>query len=88
MKQRPVIAPLRIADATQGVRHVFVRDLVINCVIGVHAFEKDRSQRVRINVDLGVHESDQSHNDRLENVVCYEDVVKPELDRMKPGSGA
>jgi dihydroneopterin aldolase len=75
MKQRPVIAPLRIADATQGLRHVFVRDLIVDCVIGVHAHEKDRTQRVRINVDLGVSEGGQSHNDRLENVVCYEDVV-------------
>ncbi len=71
----PVIEPLRIADAAAGLRHVFVRDLVIPCVIGVHAHEKDRTQRVRINVDLGVTESEQPHHDRLANVVCYEDIV-------------
>jgi dihydroneopterin aldolase len=76
MKQRPVIEPLRIADAAQGLRHVFVRDLVLDCAIGVHAHEKGRTQRVRINVDLGVSERDISLNDRLENVVCYENVVK------------
>jgi len=75
MKQRPVIEPLRIADAAEGIRHVFVRDLVVECVIGVHTYEKDRTQRVRINVDLGVAEGDIVLNDRLENVVCYEDVV-------------
>lgn len=75
MKKKPVIEPLRIADATQGVRHVFVRDLVLECAIGVHAHEKGRAQRVRINVDLGVNEGDIALNDRLENVVCYEDAV-------------
>jgi dihydroneopterin aldolase len=75
-KQRPVIEPLRIADAAEGLRHVFVRDLVLECAIGVHAHEKGRTQRVRINVDLGVSEQEQSLNDRLENVVCYENVVK------------
>jgi len=75
-KQRPVIQPLRIADAAEGLRHVFVRDLVLDCAIGVHAHEKGRTQRVRINVDLGVSEQELSLNDRLENVVCYENVVK------------
>jgi dihydroneopterin aldolase len=75
MKKKPVIAPLRIADAAQGLRHVFVRDLVLELAIGVHAHEKGRTQRVRINVDLGVNEGDIVLNDRLENVVCYEDVV-------------
>lgn len=70
-----VIEPLRIADAAAGLRHVFVRDLVLACNIGVHQHEKGRPQRVRINVDLGVRENDRPHDDRLENVVCYEDVV-------------
>lgn len=70
-----VIEPLRIADARSGIRHIFVRDLVITCVIGVHSHEKRGPQRVRINVDLGVTEASGPHDDRLENVVCYEDIV-------------
>ena len=70
-----VIEPLKIADAAAGLRHVFVRDLVVDCAIGVHAHEKDRRQRVRINVDLGVSEGEGAHGDRLQNVVCYEDIV-------------
>ncbi|MBM3514035.1 MAG: dihydroneopterin aldolase [Alphaproteobacteria bacterium] len=70
-----VIEPLRIADARHGIRHVFVRDLDMTCVIGVHAHEKRGPQRVRINVDLGVVEGHPRHDDRLENVVCYEDIV-------------
>ena len=72
---KPVVEPLKIADAAEGLRHVFVRDLVLDCNIGVHLHEKNRVQRVRINLDLGVWEGDGIHNDRLENVVCYEDIV-------------
>ncbi len=73
---KAVVEPLKIADAAAGLRHVFVRDLVLDCNIGVHQHEKGRVQRVRINLDLGVWEGDGIHNDRLENVVCYEDIVK------------
>lgn len=73
---KAVIEPLKIADAALGLRHVFVRDLVLECNIGVHQHEKGRPQRVRINLDLGIWEGDATHNDRLENVVCYEDIVK------------
>jgi len=76
MTKAPVIEPLKIADAAAGLRHVFVRDLELSCNIGVHQHEKGREQRVRINLDLGVWEGDGIHNDRLENVVCYEDIVK------------
>src|ERR1700679_324248 len=71
----PLVDPLKIADAAPGLRHVFVRDLVLTCNIGVHPHEKGRPQRVRINLDLGVSEAGAPHRDRLENVVCYEDIV-------------
>ena len=64
----------RIADGRAGVRHVFVRDLVLPCSIGVHRHERKRSQPVRINVDYTVIE-DRPHQDRLANVVCYEEIV-------------
>jgi len=64
-----------IADALHAVRHVFVRDLEIIAVLGVHEHEKVAPQRVRINVDLTVSEAATGHNDDLANVVCYEDVV-------------
>jgi dihydroneopterin aldolase len=75
MTNASVIKPLRIADAATSLRHVFVRDLVLPCNIGVHLHEKESPQRVRINLDLGVWEGDGQHGDRLENVICYEDIV-------------
>jgi dihydroneopterin aldolase len=44
----------RIADASLGLRHVFLRDMVLQASIGVHPPEHETPQRVRINVDLAV----------------------------------
>ncbi|MBT4739149.1 MAG: dihydroneopterin aldolase, partial [Rhodospirillaceae bacterium] len=70
-----VIEPLRIANAADQVRHVFIRDLVLPCDIGVHPHEQGAPQRVRINLDLAVTDDGNPLADQLENVVCYEDVV-------------
>lgn len=70
------VAPLRIADAQQAVRHVFIRDYVLECSIGIHAHEKDGPQRVRINLDLAVAEGDLPINDDIHNVICYEDLAE------------
>jgi hypothetical protein len=75
MTKNQVIETLKIADAGLGIRHVFVRDLELTCIIGVHAHEKRGPQRIRINLDVGVLESEAPHEDQLENVLCYEDLV-------------
>ncbi len=72
----------RIADAARGLRHVFLRDLVLPVSIGVHPHEQAGPQRVRINVDLGV-EDDGARKlsrpgvgrDDLRRVVDYEGVA-------------
>ena len=67
--------PLHQRQTQQSVRRVFVKDLVLAALIGVHRHEKDGRQRVRINLDMEVIESEQPAQDRLADVVCYEDVV-------------
>jgi len=72
----------RIADAARGLRHVFLRDLVLPASIGVHPHEHAAPQRVRINVDLGV-EDDGARalsrpsvgRDDLRRVVDYEGIA-------------
>ena len=66
-------ASRRMPDRTT--RLVFVRDLVLDCLIGVHRHERDGSQRVRINLDLTVFESTDPIEDRLSNVLCYEGLI-------------
>ena len=67
---------LRIADAKEAIRHVFIHDLVIKCLIGVHRHEQENMQRVRINLDLAVAEGDTPLTDDLDQVVCYETIAE------------
>ncbi len=66
---------LPYADAARAVRHVFVRDYVTDAEIGVWSHEKGKTQKVRISVDLSVSEETAHHEDQLENVVCYNEIV-------------
>ncbi len=65
----------KIADASRLIRHVFIRDLVMTCSIGIHKHEKSAGQRVRINLDLAVDESGQPIDDNIKNVICYEQLA-------------
>jgi len=77
-----------IADARRALRHVFLRDMVLLASIGVHGFEYDAPQRIRVNVDLGVTDA-AAHlatrlsspatgddQDRLVHVVDYEKIAQ------------
>ena len=70
-----VVHAFRIADAAKEVRHVFIRDLILTCLIGVHRHERKKPQRIRVNLDLAVTEQSVISTDRLADVVCYEDVA-------------
>lgn len=76
--QMELVQPRKIADARAAIRHVFVRDLVLECSVGVHQFEHQAPQRVRINLDLAVREGGANDplNDDLANVVCYEGLTE------------
>jgi 7,8-dihydroneopterin aldolase/epimerase/oxygenase len=75
MNQRTV-QPLRIASAERLDRHVFVRDLELDALIGVHTHERGTTQPIRINIDLTVREEKGPFDDELKHVVDYEQVVK------------
>ena len=70
-----VVHAFRIADAAKEVRHVFIRDLILTCLIGVHKHERKKPQRIRVNLDLAVTEQSVISTDRLADGVCYEDVA-------------
>ena len=63
------------AGATTRTRRMFVRDLVLDCLIGVHRYERDGRQRVRINLSLDVLETGEADRDRLTDVVNYDTLV-------------
>ena len=67
--------PLKYADASRSVRHVFVRDLLLESSIGIYDHEKVNLQKIRVNIDLCVKEDQNPINDDYKNIVCYEKVV-------------
>lgn len=73
--KRSNLTPLKFADATRSVRHVFIRDLLLDSFIGVYDHEKQNTQKIRVNVDLSVFEDNHSLNDDIDNVVCYETIA-------------
>tara|TARA_R110002096_G_scaffold416576_2_gene619485 strand:+ start:337139 stop:337558 length:420 start_codon:yes stop_codon:yes gene_type:complete len=73
--QKSNLTSIKYADASRGVRHVFVRDLMLDGSIGIYDHEKAEKQKIRVNIDLCVTEEDVPLNDDYQNVVCYEKVV-------------
>jgi 7,8-dihydroneopterin aldolase/epimerase/oxygenase len=65
-----------VASAGARVRHVFVRDLDLMALIGIYDHEKVKPQRILVNVDLSVQETEGPMSDEIDHVVSYEIVVK------------
>ena len=75
MTESTVVHPLRQTGAVPLTRQMFIRDLVVNMLIGVHRHERDGRQRVRINLDLSLTEGSRIDDDRLASGVSYETLV-------------
>lgn len=58
-----------------GIRRMFVRDLVLPALVGVWSHERDREQRIRVNLDLSIAEAGGPLHDELTEVVSYDDIV-------------
>ncbi len=70
----------QIASARDGIRHVFLRDMLLPASIGIYPHEHTAEQRVRVNVDLGVDDEATRAGvavgaDELGRVVNYEKVA-------------
>lgn len=71
--KKPMISH-HVASARARIRHVFVRDLECQALIGIYEREKITPQRLIINIDLSVKEG--SGDDDIGHVVSYEIMVK------------
>jgi dihydroneopterin aldolase len=76
MTDRSNVQPLRIADADQAIRHVFIRNLRLDAHIGAYRHEEGRAQPILVNIDLTVSEDAAPIGDRLEAVVDYAHVAR------------
>ena len=70
----------QIASVAAGLRHVFLRDLLLQASVGIYPHEHAARQRVRINIDLGVTDETAAAGlavgpDELSRVVDYEKVA-------------
>lgn len=81
----PADGPPGPAEAPSRTRRMFVRDLVLDCLIGVHRYERDGRQRVRINLSLDVLETGPAERDRLADVVNYDTLVVRIRDLARAG---
>jgi dihydroneopterin aldolase len=59
----------------EGVRHIFVRDLEVDTVIGVLPHEKLAPQRILVSLDVAAEETGEPGSDRLGDVVDYDAIV-------------
>ena len=75
MTKKPMISH-HVASAKARVRHVFVRDLECMALIGIYDHEKEKAQRIIVNIDLSVQESDVPMDDDIRHVVSYEIIAK------------
>ncbi len=57
-------------------RKVFIKDLLLKILVGIHAFEKRKKQRVRFNIDITINPNVFPDNNNLGSIVNYETVIK------------
>ena len=62
----------RDGDRWQKVR---IDSMIIECLIGIHEFERQTPQRVSIDVELVRREPDDPTNEIYARVMCYETVI-------------
>lgn len=75
MSKKPMISH-HVASAKSRVRHVFVRDLECMALIGIYDHEKIKPQRIIVNIDLSVKETEGPMTDEISHVVSYEIIAK------------
>ncbi|ASG21321.1 dihydroneopterin aldolase [Nitrospirillum viridazoti] len=61
--------------ASSSLARIFVRDLVVMAVIGIYEHEKQKAQRLRVNLDMMVLDRLGLRRDDIADVVSYEDGV-------------
>lgn len=65
-----------IAEASQPARRIFVRDLLLDALIGIYPEERVKPQKLLVNLELWVGETPGEPPRSYAEVVCYEGLVK------------
>ena len=54
---------------------ILIRDLVLDCWIGVYEDEKNAPQRVRFNIEIVAREANEPLGDDIAKVISYDDIL-------------
>ena len=74
------------AEPAPGIRHIFIRDLTVETVIGVYPQEKLKPQTILISFDIAAEETGELGSDRLAGVVDYNRIVTVTRDLARQGN--
>jgi len=55
---------------------VLVQDLELMMSIGIHDFEKEKPQRVMVNIDLEIDKDSKPQSDNIDQVISYVDIIE------------
>ena len=56
-------------------RKIFIKDLVLKILVGIHSFEKKKKQRVKFNIEILTDPYVSPNNKNLNSILNYEEVV-------------
>ena len=56
-------------------RKVSIKNLILKISVGLHDFEKKKTQRVRFNIDISTDSNVKPNNNNLASIVNYEDTI-------------
>ena len=56
-------------------RTVSIKNLILKISVGLHDFEKEKTQRVRFNIDISTNSNIRPNNNNLSSIVNYEETI-------------
>ena len=69
------IIKFRFKEKYKYKRKVFIKNLILNVLIGIHNFEKKKKQRVRFNIEVVTNPYIKPSNKDLSTILNYEDLI-------------
>ena len=75
-KKNLKIIKLRSKENYSYKRKILITDLTLQMFIGIHDFEKIKKQEVKFNINIGVKPSLTPIENKINNIVNYETVIK------------
>ena len=62
---------------------LFIKNLTVRCIIGVHTDERAREQEIRMQLFLWTDIAKASHSDNLEDALDYSAIYKEVVERVE-----